>query len=365
MLTNEKPVVLIAPLDWGLGHATRCIPIINLLLNSDYEVVIAAEGAQKKLLENEFPHVKIVDLHGYRLKYGATKWRTILNIFFQVPKILSAIKKEKKWLKKYTSENPVNLIISDNRYGFRFPHIPSFFITHQLCIKTPFGKWNEWLLQKINYGYIKKFSACWVPDYNTNENLAGELSHPKKMPQLPVHYIGHLSRMKKEKVLTSCPLLILISGPEPQRSLFENIIVNELLCTEQHAVIVRGLPGTTAALNVPGYLKVYNHLPANQLNELINAAEIIISRPGYSTVMDLLPLQKKCVFIPTPGQTEQEYLADYLSKKNMCISVSQRNFNLQSVLQQLEKTEIKTISFPESFYEEEIKRCLIEWRVES
>lgn len=356
MPSNSKPVVLVAPLDWGLGHATRCVPIINHLINAGFEVIIAAEGAQKALLQKEFPLIKLVDLPGYRLRYGRAKWGTIFRIFFQVPKILASIRKENKWLKRFAAKNKVDFVISDNRYGFYLTGIPSFFITHQLLIKTPFGKGNELFLQKMNYGLLKKFAACWVPDHEGKINLGGELSHPELMPPAPVQYLGHLTRMKKEELVIVNDLLVIISGPEPQRSLFEKMIVDQLSQTDLSAIVVRGLPNASTTLHASDNIKIYNHLSAADLNNAINESAIIISRSGYSTVMDLIPLHKKCIFVPTPGQTEQEYLADYLSEKNMCIYVRQKDFELITELKKMEETEIVFPDFPMNCYQEIIEK---------
>lgn len=359
MPSNSKPIVLVAPLDWGLGHATRCVPIVNSLINADFEVIIAAEGAQKALLQKEFPLVKLADLPGYRLRYGRSKWGTIFNIFFQVPKILSAIRREKKWLKKFALDNQVDCVISDNRFGFYLPGVPSFFITHQLLIKTPFGKWNERILQKINYRFIQKFTACWVPDHEGKINLGGELSHPAHMPSVPVHYLGHLSRMKKEDREIVNDALVIISGPEPQRSLFEKMIVAQLSQTDLSAIVARGLPNASSTLHASDNITMHNHLSAVELNVAINESSVVISRSGYSTVMDLIPLHKKCIFVPTPGQTEQEYLADYLSENNMCISVSQKNFDLVTALKKLEEVNFVFPDFPENSLQEIIGKMRI------
>jgi UDP-N-acetylglucosamine transferase subunit ALG13 len=318
------------------------------LINADFEVIIAAENAQKALLQSEFPLVKFADLPGYRLRYGRTKWGTILKIFLQVPKIIAAVRRENKWLKRFAAENKINFVISDNRYGFYLPGVPSFFITHQLLIKTPFGKWNERILQRLNYRFIRKFTACWVPDHQGKINLGGELSHPNHMPSIPVHYLGHLSRMKKEDNEITNDLLVIISGPEPQRSLFEKIIVDQISQTDLSAIVVRGLPNAVATLHTSDNIKIYNHLSAADLNDAINESSAVISRSGYSTVMDLIPLHKKCIFVPTPGQTEQEYLADYLSKNNMCINVSQTEFELITALKKLEESDFAFPDFPEN-----------------
>lgn len=332
--TFKKLTVLVAPLDWGLGHATRCIPIIRHLLDTDYEVIIAAEGPQLQLLRKEFPSVETLIIPGYRLKYSKTGWRTFLKIILQIPKILTAIKSENRWLNQLLKQRNIHAIISDNRYGLYHPEIRSFFITHQLAIRTPFGKMAALLLQRKNYRLINKFTECWVPDYETSPNLAGALSHPYKMPSIPVRYIGPLSRFSKNSEPTSNDLLIMLSGPEPQRTILENICLKELKSYQGRVVMLRGLPDAASDIANFNNVTIYNHLPSGALEELINRSGIIISRSGYSTVMDTLGLGKACIFVPTPGQTEQAYLASYLSEKKYCLYFEQKHFSLEKALQQ-------------------------------
>ncbi|HEY4149078.1 MAG TPA: glycosyltransferase, partial [Chitinophagaceae bacterium] len=201
-------------------------------------------------------------------------------------------------------------------------------------IKSSLGKWIDRLLQKINYRYIRRFDYCWVPDAADDDcNLAGELSHPSLLPITTIRYTGVLSRIKKEKRSSSGKLLVLLSGPEPQRTIFEQKIVEELNRFQQPAILVRGLAASTP-VSSSSLLEIHQHLPAMQLQQAINEAEIIISRSGYSTIMDTLPLGKKCIFIPTPGQPEQEYLAGYLAAKGWCCTASQHDFSLSSLLEQ-------------------------------
>lgn len=335
---TEKPVILIAPLDWGLGHATRCIPLISYMLSIGCEIIIATEGSQEAILKAEFSNVKFVKLPGYRLRFGKNSLSTVIKIIGQIPGILMRIRYENKWLNDFLRHVRVNAIVSDNRYGLYSSTIPSVIITHQLTIKTPFGKWIDNFTRYLNYCLINKFSECWVPDYQGSENLAGELSHPKKMPAIPVHYLGLLSRIFKAPSHHSNTLLILLSGPEPQRSILESILLQQLEDYPHSAILMRGLPGET---NLPAtnnkYLQIHNHLSSNLLNQVINDSRFIISRSGYSTIMDIMHLKKQCIFIPTPGQSEQEYLAGYLSQKQICVSYSQKNFFLNKALQEAGK----------------------------
>jgi predicted glycosyltransferase len=329
--------VLIAPLDWGLGHASRCIPVIEKLLNAGFKVIMAAEGDQKILLETAFPQLEMLHLEGYRLRYGSTKWGTVFKIILQIPKMLTAINRENRWLRNCIKEKHLDVIISDNRFGLSHGSAINIFITHQLRIKTSFGKIADDLLQKLNYYYINHFNYCWVPDLEGQINLAGELSHPASTPHCEVIYAGLLSAIKKQEVPVINKLLILLSGPEPQRTILENILISQLTNYNLPAILVRGLPAATDNISFSPGVTVYNYLPASRLQEVINKSDIVICRSGYSTVMDLLPLGKKCIFIPTPGQAEQEYLAQYLAAKNYGCMVSQQQFELLPMIKKVEE----------------------------
>lgn len=330
----EKPVVLLSPLDWGLGHTTRCIPIINELLHQGCNVIIACNSTQKAVLSKEFPQLVYMYLSGYNLKYGKKRWGTIVRIILQTPKILIKINNENTWLNIFLKSQKVDLIVSDNRFGFYAPNIPSVFITHQLHIKTGLGKLADSILQKLNYRRIKKFSSCWVPDQQgTTPSLAGELSKPKILPAIRVQYIGGLSRFNTCKQKTNTiDVLIILSGPEPQRTIFEELVLNVMKSLPQKTVLVRGLPKAGNEVIVENNCTIYNHAPAGLLNELICNAEIVISRSGYTTVMDLMKLKKKSILIPTPGQAEQEYLATHLHKQQLAYTVLQEQFSLTAAL---------------------------------
>jgi UDP-N-acetylglucosamine transferase subunit ALG13 len=343
--------VLVAPLDWGLGHATRCIPLIEKLLIAGFKVIIAAEGDQKILLQQAFPNLEIVHLRGYRLKYGLTKWRTILKIIFQIPKILISINRENKWLRNFIKHNHLDIIIADNRFGLYNRKILSVFITHQLHIKTSLGKLSEAIIQKINYHFINKFNYCWVPDAAGEKNLAGELSHPVIKPMTKIMYTGFLSGISKQPVPVINKLLILLSGPEPQRSTIENMLLAQLNHYTQPVILVRGLPAATDTIPAAASFTVYNFLTGQQLEKVINQSDMIISRSGYSTIMDVLPLGKKCIFIPTPGQAEQEYLAAYLANKHYACVGFQHNLSLRLLTDEAEKLQPPDLSMPAAMHE--------------
>ncbi|HVI49329.1 MAG TPA: glycosyltransferase, partial [Chitinophaga sp.] len=223
--------------------------------------------------------------------------------------------------------------ISDNRFGLHHKDIPTVFITHQLLIKTPFGGWIERTLQKINYNFINKYGACWIPDFAGENNLSGELAHPAKLPS-HVNYIGCLSRFEeKQDVTKKYDLLVLISGPEPQRSNLEKLVLDQIVTLPLTALIVSGKPDTPFHKEIAPGVTHINHLNASELNEAMLASDLVLSRSGYTTLMDLVKLNKKAILIPTPGQSEQVYLGEYLMEKGFFYSLPQETFNLKTALE--------------------------------
>ena len=318
--------VLVAPLDWGLGHATRDISLIRALITNGYEVVMGAEGAQASLLQTEFPSLQILPLPGYRVRYSKSKWGFLFKILMQVPRLRRVIREENQWLDTIIDQQRVDIVISDNRFGLHTKKIPCIFITHQLTVKAPFV-WAERIMQRVNYYYINQFSSCWVPDMAGSENAAGILSHPLRLPLTKIQYIGMLSRFHLQAEINQYDYCILLSGPEPQRSLLEEKILSGIGSIKGKILLVRGKPGSNEVIKVPGNVEVRNHLPGPELQKAILQSEYIVCRGGYTSLMELFSLQKKMLLIPTPGQTEQEYLAKKLVEKGFCLSVTQDKLN--------------------------------------
>ncbi len=326
----RQPRILIAPLDWGLGHATRCIPIINELLKRNCAVYIAAEGQTFSLLKNEFPDIVFLRLKGYGITYSRKPTFLQFSLLMQLPKILLSIVHERNWLKKTVSQFQLDAVISDNRFGMHCKEVPCIYITHQLFIKTG-NSVTEKIAQKIHAYFIRKYAQCWVPDF-PEQGLAGKLSHPKKIPSNAI-YLGPLSRFEElQNVAKVYDLLISISGPEPQRTVFENIVFAQLEDFTGKVLVVRGLPGEKNRMPETATLTIKNHLSAKELNIAFEEAGMVICRSGYTTIMDLIKLKKKAILVATPGQSEQEYLAQYLLEKKYFYSVEQNAFSLKEAL---------------------------------
>ena len=327
---KAKKRILVAPLNWGIGHATRCIPLIKILEEHNFKVVIAASERPLELLLQEFPKNEFIKFQDYSIKYSSTIPMT-LSMCIQIPKILLGIYHEYKQLKSTINDFKIDGVISDNRYGLYSKKIPSIFITHQLNIKSDL---LQKTLQKINYYFINKFTQCWIPDYKEN-GLAGELSHSKEKTKNHI-YIGPLSRFKKNVAKPTYDILAIVSGPEPQRSIFEKILINQLKKHKKETLLLQGKPETKCYKRI-NKLTIKSHLSSSELNQAVLDSRLIICRSGYSTIMDLITLEKNAILVPTPGQTEQEYLAKFLSKKNAYKYQTQNRFNLSLAQEQSKK----------------------------
>lgn len=328
--------ILVAPLNWGLGHVTRCMPIIDELRQQGAEVCLASDGRALLLLQKEYPNLTTFELPAYNIRYGTGNM--VANIAPQMPKILHAMWQEKQVLDKIIHENDIHAVISDNRFGCYSQRIPSVFVTHQINLKVPallgigtFAKWN-------NRRLIKRYHECWIPDFEGENNLAGSLAHGYVLPK--AHYVGALSRMRKFDIKKRYDLIAVLSGPEPQRTFFEEKIIQQVSQLPYHTLIVKGKTDGTNSIEKlttqKGNIETVAYLTKQALNEAILASDVIITRSGYSTIMDLATLAKRqVILVPTPGQTEQEYLAERFYNKNIFLQQAQEELDIKSAIAQL------------------------------
>jgi uncharacterized protein (TIGR00661 family) len=326
--------VLIAPLDWGLGHTARCIPIIQNLLQHRHEIIFAGTQKQFDFVSQHHIKIKHVELFSYDVRY-AKRLPQWIKIVGQLNKLKSKIRAEHKWLNDFLSKENIDVVISDNRYGLYSTKVHSIFIGHQLSIQSPL------LSKKINNihaNFINKFNECWVPD-DVNINLSGELSINEKIT-IPTKRIGLLSRFNNNTTQErKYDILILLSGTEPQRSILEQKLMATLDNSKLSIALIRGT--TTSSTKLYTNSENFDLLNSNELQTLIESSEILICRSGYSSIMDIMHFNKKIILIPTPGQTEQEYLAKHLKKKYNIAFIEQSNLNtLAEAITKLESTKI-------------------------
>lgn len=326
--------ILIAPLDWGLGHATRCIPIIHELLAKDVDVIIAADHRPAELLKREFPDLEHVRLPAYTVEYPVDA-NMAWSMFKELPKMYQGLVAERALLDTIITERKIDAVISDNRWGIYSKRVPSIYIVHQIRILlSPFLRWGQGIIDAANARLIRSFSEVWIPDFGTADRLTGELTHDSLLPK-NAFFIGPLSRLKKiTSFKKELDVLVILSGPEPQRTIFEKIAVDQLKQTTMRALVVRGTPERQLKMKISENLSLISSLTSDELSEAIAASHIIISRPGYSTVMDLSLLGANAIFVPTPQQTEQEYLARRLKDRRICYSETQENFSLTHAVAQ-------------------------------
>lgn len=309
--------ILYGVMDWGLGHATRSVPLIRCLAENN-EVVLASAGRAADFLRQYFPDLPIKIKPAYRISYSKSL-PVSTALLLRIPSIFRTIRNEKKWLDELENERSFDLVISDNCYGLFSKKAFSVLITHQLMLKMPrgFSMFERFAHRKIKQ-WINAFNECWVPDHSSiSNNLSGDLSHKYPVDHR-VKYIGPLSRFDGKKLPATekdLDVMYLISGPEPSRNHFFMACLNEAITKKYKAVIVSGVPGPLREEWL-GEIKFYNHLPDERMMEFLNRAERIVCRSGYSTIMDLHVLGLKAFYIPTPGQTEQEYLAKHLQDQS-------------------------------------------------
>lgn len=333
MGSGKQKHILVAVLDWGLGHATRCIPVIRGLMSGNCQVSMAGNGSSLQLLKKEFPDLTVHKLPSYGITYPSHGF-FFLHLLFLSPRIFKAIAAEKREMEKLITVHQFDAIISDNRYGCYSERVWSVLITHQLNIQLPLSLlWSKKLVNYINHRLIKKFDECWVPDF-PDAPFSGKLS---RVSSLDVKWIGVLSRFAPTKMVAEDRLIVAIaSGPEPQREIFEKILITELKKTNQPCILLRGLPQQEEGEIRDGNIILLNHASSPEVQWIISKADIIISRSGYSTIMDLMRLGKKrVIFVPTPGQTEQEYLAVEMNRRKIAIAQAQNDFDLSEAIRKL------------------------------
>jgi uncharacterized protein (TIGR00661 family) len=334
--------VLVAPLDWGMGHATRCIPVIRQFIAAGCDVIIGTSGKSGVLLKKYFPEMQYIDMPFVKIRFGTH--HAFPCYFFQLFKFPFITIREHLFLKKHAAKLSLDLVISDNRYGLFHKKIYSVLITHQLFIRLPAPlRFMQKIIRKITGMLISGFDQCWIPDLaDPVKSLGNKLSHGKI--SLKNHrYIGFLSRFSSAGTVKSpndskhYDLLVILSGPEPQRTIFENIIINQIKEHQLKSVIFRGLPAGDSEITVQGDMTIISHPDDKDFVSFIRQSEKIICRSGYSTIMDLIALRRKALLVPTPGQTEQIYLARHLSSKGSFLYLSQKDFDITKALSLFER----------------------------
>lgn len=332
----KNSTVIIAPLDWGLGHATRCIPIIKILQSGGNRCIIASSGRSLELLKQEFSALEFEEIPAYNITYGKNTFSTFFKLLVQIPKSLVVKSKEQHRANALVKKYNARYIISDNRFGMYSPLCKSIFITHQIRMRLPLVlRPFERLFFVINKAMISKFSECWIPDYSGAKNISGILSHSWTVPNS--YFIEPLSARERVHSLNNYDVVAILSGPEPQRGIFEALLCRILPTLPYSSCLVRGVPAAHSRTTQVGNCVIQTFATNYEINQLLNGAKIIISRAGYSSIMDYEKLELKAILVPTPGQSEQEYLGKYLSTKSRYWTITQKQLykRLPEVLREI------------------------------
>ena len=326
--------ILICPLNWGLGHATRCVPIIKALTGQGHKVIVAADKGPLAFLQKEFPELEFIEFPGFNPRYSKSNTQ-VFKMITSFPGAIKIFKKDHKTVESIVKNHNIDVVISDNRFGCWSDEVHSVFITHQLHIKAPkMWRWTTPIINMFNKHYIKKYDEVWVPDDEYEFSLSGKLSHPE-IKNIKISYIGFLSRFKaenQEDTEKTNKFLVILSGPEPQRTMFEDIVLKQAKDIKDNVLILRAKPDSCdLPRDISDNVSMFNHVDDEMFVKLVNSAENIICRGGYSSLMDLIRLNRTAYLVPTPGQTEQEYLAKYLSKSGYFNWCKQSDFQLNKV----------------------------------
>lgn len=349
-----------APLGWGLGHATRCIPLIRELQRQGATVVLASDGDALALLRQTFPTLPGLELPGYNVKYKTQSMAW--NMAWQLPKIIRAIWLEHRLVRQLVISQGIDGIISDNRFGCFASKKRSIFLTHQVNIQVPFFLAKR-VINSLNHLIINKFDECWIPDMPSTQNLSGALSHPIKLRlRAKAKYIGALSQLQTSNTATKrYDAIVVLSGPEPQRTRLEKAIIEQARHLTGQILIVQGRPRQhgEAPSFLPKNIEIVASMAGEHLQQAILESSVFIGRSGYSTVMDLARLGNPALLIPTPGQTEQEYLATKFLRENVFFMQKQNELNLgEGIMEAKKLTGLQGVFFDEKAVENAVATFL-------
>jgi hypothetical protein len=325
---NKSYNILICPLEWGLGHATRMIPVARKLREMHNNIFIASGEEHLSLYQNELPGLTLIKFDGFKPGYSRF-FPQYIALLLKTPNLLYHVIREHFVLKRIIYEYSIDIVISDNRFGLWNRKITTVYVTHMPLIPLPKSlRFLEFIGILLHKAVIKKYSLCFIPDLPGELNISGRLSHGLKLAE-NTRFIGILSRFATPDLSYKVNPVkfehntVILSGPEPQREILKQKLIVLLKGKEPLTVMLEGNPGKSDENVRSGNIVFFSHLPSSEMKEMIKGSRSIISRSGYTTIMELINLNCSALLIPTPGQIEQEYLAEYLSQKGWFYTIPQ------------------------------------------
>lgn len=321
--------VLFATSSLGLGHATRDLPLIHALQKEGHEVVSLSTGRALQLLKREAPDCQFLDIPDYPLFFTQNRM-SVSRLLALSPRIFSAMHREHVLAEKLRKKYDLDMIVTDGRYGAFSKHIPSYWVSHQLRFISPGRFFPAELGAQFMHTLVQKnFVNVLVPDYE-DESLSGDLSHNLRfMNKSKLNYLGVLSQVQKRDVKQDVDFFVSLTGGVPSGSSFERSVLSQLHKLPGKVVVTRGLPEAAGRVEERGHATIYGHLDREQQSEMMNRAKFVVCRSGYTTLMELAELNKRGYFVPTPGATEQQYLAKFHREQGTFDFASQKQFCMQ------------------------------------
>jgi uncharacterized protein (TIGR00661 family) len=336
MTKTGKTRVFISPLNWGMGHASRIIPVVDYFHTMGYEIILGGSGKSGTLLQSAFPFLPFITLPSFEITYSKKEVLFGFSVIRKMPAFLKTCFMEHRVLNQLISELQIDVVISDNRYGLFSAKAHCIIITHQISPVLPFlWRWAELPIFFMLKFMIRRFNECWVPDFKDREiNLTGRLSHKFPLPA-NTRFIGPISRFSKlsdqvEFEKQTYDMVVVLSGPPPHSEIFADIILRQSLKSRKKILIISGFQDI-AAFKYHSNVTVVKHLETTEFRKALLSAKMVICRAGYSAIMDLIALKRTGYIIPTPGQSEQQYLAKHLKNNPLFRCISQQYFDLDKL----------------------------------
>ncbi|HEU5199804.1 MAG TPA: glycosyltransferase [Ktedonobacterales bacterium] len=330
--------ILFAVGHWGLGHATRDLPLIRGLLKAGCEVIVGCDGPPLEVLRRELKDAcEVLRLPGSPIPMASTPLRFYTRYTLLLLPMWRSVSAQQARVERLVRERQIDLVVSDNRYGCYSRCAPSYLIAHGIRFIPPFGEW--WLgpsLEYFNYRAFHPFARLIVPDFAA-DSLSGALSHDLRfVASERLAYIGPLASVQSRSLAQDLDYFITISGPEPQRGMLERLLLEQVRHLPGRGVMTLGRPGV-GSLGWHGNCRVFGYLNRAEQEEMLNRARVVVSRSGYTTLMELAELGKRALLIPTPGQTEQEYLGAYHQQQGNAPMVTQSALQLEEDMRRVDE----------------------------